>query len=111
MSVCIHFAYFLLLFVSSKIRQRTFLYVNHAIIVSTLNVLNIFAYVFGSQPNFEDQNLNKTLCTMGEIFWAFMLYQRTYSVLLIAMYRYLAVFKLTVYKKLNDSNLYWPFPL
>lgn len=55
-------------------------------------------------PSTPDRVLNEILCSFSEIFWIFSIYIRMYSIFLIAVYRYLAVFKLIWYKKVNSSN-------
>ena len=66
----------------------------------------MFCYINnGGQPTFANATLNDVLCSMSEILWIFAIYIRMYSVLLIAIYRYLAVFHMRLFNRLNAS---WP---
>jgi hypothetical protein len=82
------------------------LYSNHATIVNSFYCLIQINYTFTDHPNTGNANADEALCTLSEIIWVFAIYIRMYSILLIAVYRYFAVFKIHVYKKLNDSLLY-----
>jgi hypothetical protein len=111
LALLIHFAYYLLILTSAEIRTRSFLYVNHATITSSFFIISLFGYMFGNEPDFPDPTLNGILCSFSELFWPFAVYIRSYSILLIAIYRYLAVFKLNLFKKINSSLWYLTAPL
>jgi hypothetical protein len=93
------------------LQKKTLLYVNHAVVTSSFYIIIQFGYMFGTTPKFPDASLNAFLCSFSEFFWPFSTYIRSYSILLIAVYRYLAVFKLNVFKKINSSYWYLCAPL
>jgi hypothetical protein len=101
--VLIHLAFVIVLGLSKDLRSRTLLYVNHATIVNSFYCIITFMYMFSDRPNFASEIINNILCSMSEIGWIFSSYIRMYSILLIAIYRYFAVFKINIYKKLNES--------
>jgi hypothetical protein len=104
--LAIHFAYYFLILVSPKLKTKGYLYVNHATITSFFYIGMQFAYLnLGNTPSFADQYLNFILCRASELIWPFASYIRTYSVLLIAVYRYIAVFKIHLFKKINASKM------
>lgn len=107
----IHGIYLTVLIFSSNLRAKTLLYVNHATVVNASYILVMFGFMFGDHPTFNDKNLNNILCSISEFVWIFSQYIRSYSLLSIAIYRYLAVFKVAIYKKMNDSNFLLISPL
>jgi hypothetical protein len=74
-------------------------------------VMYIF-YFEQTLPSFPNNpRLNNLLCVLSEINWSMLKYLRSYSILLIALYRFLAVFYLTLFKKLNSSLIWLILPL
>ena len=110
-TLALHLVYFLLIILSDELKKRTFLYANHAIVASIFYPILMTIYLFITYPNTADPNLNRIFCTMSEIGWVFSKYIRMYSILLIALYRYLAVFYIKWYKKINDSLVLLISPL
>jgi hypothetical protein len=110
-SVLFHFIFAIILIFSKKLHTRELLYVNHSTIVNSFYCLMFFFYMFSDRPNFPNETLNNILCSMSEIAWPFSHFIRMYSILLIAVYRFLAVFKMHLYKKLNDSIVFLLLPI
>ena len=110
-TLALHLAYFLLIFLSDELKKRTYLYANHAIVASIFYPILMTTYLFITYPNTPDPNLNRIFCTLTETAWIFSKYIRMYSILLIALYRYLAVFYIKWYKKINDSYVLLISPL
>ena len=104
-SVAIHVIYVWVLIFSKTLKTRKMLYSNHATIVNSFYCLIQINYTFTDHPNTGNPNIDEALCTLSEVIWVFAIYIRMYSILLIAVYRYLAVFHINLYKKLNDSLL------
>lgn len=111
LSLLEHLLYMLMLVLVKEMRKRGYLYVNHAAVTNVFFVFIQFAYSFGDEPNFADQRLNQVLCSISELFWPFSNYIRIYSLLLIAVYRYLATFRSKQFKVLNSSRTYVMCPL
>ena len=110
-TLVLHLVYFIIIIFSEELKKRTYLYANHAILASIFYPILLTIYLFISYPNTADPNINRILCTLTEIGWVFSRYIRMYSILLIALYRYLAVFYIKWYKKINDSNVLLISPL
>lgn len=104
-SLFLHVVYLLLLVISSHTRRRQLLFVNHAIIVSFVYSLILLAFVFRDKPNFDSAHLNELICTISEIVWSLSYFARMYSILLIAVYRYIATYKLSLFKRINKSRI------
>lgn len=87
------------------------LYINHATVVNSFFGIMLTAYNFGNAPQTPSKVLNEILCSMSEILWSFVTYVRMYSILLISVYRLIAVFKVHWYKRLNESYVYLLIPI
>ena len=96
---------------SREIRTKNLFYVNHATVVNTFYPALLYAYIFGNTPNFADENINMILCTISGYFREFTNYIRSYSILLIAAYRYIGVFHVDIYRRVNKSTLLLLSPL
>lgn len=101
----------IILIFSKSMHTKAYLYINHCVLVSSVYSFMMFVYIFDNRPNFANTELNNVLCSISEIIWIFGIYIRTYSILLIAIQRYLAVFKLHLFKKLNSSLISLLTPL
>lgn len=110
-SIACHLVYFALICMTKKIKKRTFLYTNHISVVNIIFIVMLTCYSFTSYPNFADPLVNQALCSLSEIVWIFSDYIRVYATLLVAIYRYIAVFKIKLYKKINNSNVYLFTPI
>ncbi|CAF1010635.1 unnamed protein product [Brachionus calyciflorus] len=105
MTIFVHLVFIFVLIMSSSLRKKTKLYVNHATIVNCFYTLVMTMYIFFERPNTSNPILNDFICSISEIWWIYSSYIRMYSIFLIAIYRYLAVFKVNLFKKINDSYL------
>lgn len=97
-------AYILIVLRTKKMREKTLLYLNHAAVTNIFYLFILFIYTFGDRPATSMPDLNQALCSISELFWPFSNYIRAYSILLIAVYRYLATFHMNAFKLLNEST-------
>jgi hypothetical protein len=105
------FLYILVLCFAERLHKRTLLYMNHTCLVNMIMPILIIGYIFSTVPSFPDPSLNYVLCHMSEFFYKFALYIKMYSIWLLSIYRYLAVYKINIYKKLNSSLILLILPL
>ena len=110
-SAFIHIFYFWLVYKIVELRKLSLLYVHHANFVSFMFNLHYLVYYHYIHPDFGDATLNGIMCTISEVFWAMLKLLRCYSIALIATYRLVAVFKIGLYKKLNQSWIFMLIPL
>lgn len=103
--------YFLMIVIIKELRTCHLLYTHHTNLVGFLFCLMYLFYFNSSQPNFNDQLLDHILCEISEIVWAMLFYLRSYSVLIIAIHRFTAVFFIDFYKKINNSVIYMILPI
>jgi hypothetical protein len=102
-AVLIHLIYFAFICNLSEYRSRTMLYLHHVNIVSMLYCVHFVMYIGSRAPSFDDDALNETLCTMSELAWMNLKLMRALSLLLLAAYRYIAVYHMSAYRRLNGS--------
>lgn len=102
-SAFVHLFYFYLVFKVDSMRKRTHIYLHHSILIGFLfNLHYLFFYNF-TKPNFGDAVLNAVICNISEELWTMLKNLRTYSIALIALYRFIGVFKTHLYKEINKS--------
>lgn len=106
-SALIHLFYFLIIFLIADLQNRTLIFVHHANLISFLFNLHYLLYFNFIHPSFSDERLNATLCFVSEVVWALLKIIRPYSVALIALYRLIAVFKLSLFKFINRTKGYF----
>ena len=104
----IHLIYFsyILLKKNCELRSRTYLFL-HNINVSTLAISLVYvAYINTRAPSFANATLNSVLCELTELFWSLIKYARVFSLLLLAVYRYIGCFYVQLFKKINSKRIY-----
>lgn len=109
LSLCL--AYSLFIFIFKKLRKRQYLYMNHANLCGIVYAAMAAGYSINPYPNFTQPELNLQICLMSEILWIFGKYIRMYSIILVAVYRFIAIFKFNWYRKLNTSYVYLCTPI
>ena len=78
---------------------------HHVNIVSFFYVIHYVAY-FNQRTVKIGTHLGGVLCQISEFIWGIQKFLRTYSILLLAIYRYLAVYQINYYRKLNNKPIY-----
>lgn len=106
-----HFVYLLLLLARPELRKRTLLFINHAVLASLFYPLAMLTLQQIHIPSLPDRKVSHLLCSAFEIFWPFGIYIRMYSILLIAIHRYMAVFHLKLFKRINNSRILLASPI
>ena len=104
----IHLIYFsyILLKKNCELRSRTYLFL-HNINISTLTISLVYvAYINNRSPSFANTTINAVLCVLTELFWSLIKYARVFSLLLLAIYRYIGCFHVQLFKKINSNLIY-----
>lgn len=104
----IHIIYFsyILLKKNCELRSRTYLFL-HNINISTLAISLVYvAYINNRSPSFANDTLNSVLCELTELFWSLIKYARVFSLLLLAVYRFIGCFYVRIFKKINSKLVY-----
>ncbi|RNA07964.1 hypothetical protein BpHYR1_002184 [Brachionus plicatilis] len=103
LSVLIHLIYIYFMFRVKKFRNRSYFYMHFLVIVSLLYCLHYAFYIGTGGPSFRSLQLNLILCYLSEQMWSVLRYLKAFSILLLAMYRYIAVKNINLYKKMNSG--------
>ena len=99
----IHILYVLLVIYFKDLRNRLLLYVHHVNFTSLLYCLIYVLYINSDYPNFKDAALNQVLCSINELAWISLRFLREYSLFLLAIYRYLSVYKIETHRRLTNN--------
>ena len=104
-SSLIHIFYFFLIFKVKEMHKRTHLYLHHSIFIGFLFNFHYLLYYGKVSPNFGSDYLNMVFCKISEEAWSMIKNMKTYSVALVALYRFIGVFKIQWYREINKSKL------
>ncbi len=100
----VYIIYFLLVAWLKPFRTRNYLYLHHVNLIAFLFSIHLVAYLrTRSSPIDYIDLLPPSVCYASELAWSTSKYLRMYSLLLLAIYRFMAVFKIEFYKKLNKK--------
>lgn len=88
-----------MIFLKADLQNRTLIFVHHANLIIFLFSLHYLLYLNFVHPNFNDERLSQTLCFISEVVWALLKVLRPYSVALIAVFRFIAVFSSLLIKQ------------
>ena len=106
-----HLLYLVLIVFVHDLRKRTLLFINHAVVASLFYPLAMLTFQHVHIPTLANRRLSHVLCSIFEIYWLFGIYIRMYSIVLIALHRYIAVFHIELFKRINDSFIYLTAPI
>ncbi|CAF1001316.1 unnamed protein product [Brachionus calyciflorus] len=106
-SLIIHIIYFIILLKVKNLQTRTYIYMHHVNFISLFYILHYVVY-FNNRTVILDHSsrIIHILCETSEIVWGVQKLLRTYSILLLAFYRYLAVYNQNLYRKLNKTPIF-----
>lgn len=103
-SLIIHLFYLLAVFRVKKLRKKSYIFINH-FMFANFAYCSIYLFTMKSEkPNFSLDYLNHALCTIASIVWPIFKFVRFYSVLLVSIHRFIAVFYLSLFKTINSSR-------
>lgn len=106
LGILVFLAYFLLTAIKNDLRNFKLLYVHHINFANFIYVLILVSYFNSTKPSLSSAYLNELVCQVNEIIWPIVDYLRSFSVLLLAFYRFLAVYySSTLFKYINQTRL------
>jgi hypothetical protein len=110
-TILVHLIYILASRVHRKFRSRSLLFLHHVNFINFLNslhqmYLNDSAYVFNNNysENLLNVNLRWIMCSLSETMCLTLKFLCMYSLVLLGMYRYFAVYHLNMYKKITKCS-------
>jgi len=93
-----HIAYAMVLICSRKFQKRTYIYLHNVNLIGLLYCLLYCFYIGKRAPTFESLEVRRTFCYITEMCWANLRFLRSYSLLLLSVYRMIATFNLNLYR-------------
>ena len=99
LSLVSHLVYFIIILSIKELRAVSLIYMHQVNFYGLLFVLHFCAYIGSNNPVFDNQTADVVLCTMSEIAWSALKYLRSYSVLLLAIFRMVAVVNSHLFRK------------
>ena len=110
--------YFVVLILNRKANKLSYMHMHHINLIGLFQGLLIVGWSMSRYFNVQDEQVNSVLCFVSEILWGILKHIRAYSVMILAMFRYCAVFHNLIYKKISSSSKYiflavliaWLFP-
>ena len=110
-ALLIHAVYVLFIIYFKEFQTRTMLFLHHVNIISMIYCIHYVFYIGTQRPSFSSAELNAVLCYASEMVWINLKYLRLYSLLLLAIYRYLSVFKIQLHRKFSSSLFNMSMPI
>jgi hypothetical protein len=104
LSVIVHLSYLAAVFRIKKLRKKSYIFINNFMFA---NFAYCSIYIFtikNEKPNFSYDYLNHALCTIASIIWPIFKFTRFYSILLVSIHRFIAVFYISLFKTINSSK-------
>jgi hypothetical protein len=98
--------YFIIIFSFKKLKNITYFQMHHVNLIGLIQGIILTSWSFNIYPAIGDPILDAILCYISEILWGTLKHIRAYSVLVLAMYRYVAVFNATYFKTFSKCYKY-----
>jgi len=105
LSLIVYIIYFLLIPFIKSLRTRHLFFLHNVNVAGFIYTLHYVCYLTSQSPTFADPKLNEILCYLSGMLWLIVNFLRTYSVLLLAVYRYTAVYHINFFKSFTNSRL------
>ena len=102
----VHIAYFILVYLCPELRTKPLTFVNHAVIANMLLPLGALVFEYDNVYKIPEHAFYY-LCPIFEIFWPISIFIRTFSILLIAVHRYIAVFQMNLFNRIKSSTSFY----
>jgi hypothetical protein len=99
----IHLIYFLAVLCYKELQLMSLLQMHHTNMIGLLTGLHYSIWIAWTAPATGNKILDNILCSLSEAFWAISKYARCYSILVLAVYRLVAVFHTNTFNKLVKS--------
>ena len=102
-SLIIHIIYLLCIWRIKDLQTRQLLYLHHVNIIGLIYTVHYVCYIFGQSPDFGSAFANDLVCNISSMIWMITKFMRMFSLLLLAIYRYTAVYYITLHRNFTRS--------
>ncbi|CAF0862473.1 unnamed protein product [Brachionus calyciflorus] len=106
-----HLMYFIFLIKFKKLRYKSYIFINHFILANFLYCLIYILFIKSEKPSFAKQSLSHFVCLIASFFWSVFKFLRYYSILLVSIHRFIAVYYINLFKRINKSNVFISFSI
>jgi hypothetical protein len=105
--VCLvtHAVYLLVLIFNKELHEQSMIQKHHTNLIGLFIGVIYCAWIGSNSPNTGNQTMDAIVCAMSETLWPISKYARAYSLLILAIYRLIAVFRLNTFKKMIKSRM------
>lgn len=101
----IHAIYFVIVAIFPSLQKMSLIHVHHTNLIGLLNGIHYCIWISWNQPNTGNPAVDSFLCTFAETFWALSKFARCFSILVLAVYRVIAVYRVHLFKRIADSKV------
>lgn len=101
----INILYFVIIIPMKRTRKLIYFQIHHINFISLVQSILATSWTFSAYPEFHNDYLNEILCFISETLWGSLKYNKEYSILILAIHRYIAIFKPILYKKIVKKSL------
>lgn len=102
-----HVVYFVIVFLFKEFHKLSYFNMHHSNFIGLALSILYCSWIGETQSNIQDFALREIFCTISEISWALFRTARAYSILALAVYRYLAVHDGKTFTKISKSRSYY----
>ena len=95
--------YFLVLIRFKRLQKLSYYHIHHINFIGLAQSVLIVSYAFFVYPAFDNLIANQIMCYISETLWGTLKFVRAYSTMILAMYRYCAVFERIFFNTLSSS--------
>lgn len=99
----VHSAYFIIVIFCSQLRKLSLIHMHHTNMIGLLTGIHYCIWIAWTAPNTGNPVLNLVLCRISETFWALSKFARCFSILVLAIYRLIAVYRVHLFKRIVNS--------
>lgn len=99
----VHLFYFVLVALIPSLRKISLVHMHHTNLIGLLTGLHYCIWIAWTAPSTPDPVLNTVLCELAEVFWALSKFARCFSILVLAAYRLVAVYRIHWFKRIVNS--------
>jgi hypothetical protein len=104
-ALLVHCIYFLIVALVKDLRSLSLIYIHQINLFGCLFCFHFMLYITSRRPSTGNIALDDLLCTMSELSWSLLKFLRSFSILILATYRLVAVFKSEIFKQWSKSVL------
>ncbi|RMZ94916.1 G- coupled receptor moody [Brachionus plicatilis] len=110
-SLITHLMYFILVIRYKKLRYKSYIFINHFMLANFLYCAIYLFFIKSEMPGFSTSRINHFVCLSASFCWAVFKFLRYYSILLVSIHRFIAVYHISLFKRINKSNFFMVYSI